>query len=91
MIGNTALFEGFAEEFGNIVFDTHCSEYDCKFLIGVVSQRSLLYNLCSQLVMGSPFPGEDRKLLASDQGSQSVDGGDTSTDVVTGILTGYRV
>ena len=80
-----------AEEFGNIVFDTHCSEYDCKFLIGVVSQRSLLYNLCSQLIMGKSVSREDRKLLASDQGSQSVDGGDTGTDVVTGILTGYRV
>ena len=89
--GNTTLFKGAAEEISHIVFDTHSGEYDSEFLVRILSQRSLLYDLCSQLVMWKTVAGEDRQLLATDQGGQTVDGRNTGTDIVTWVLTAYRV
>ncbi len=54
-------------------------------------QRSLLYDLCCQLVMWKSVSGEDRQLLSADQCGQSVDGGDTGTDIVSRIFTANRV
>ena len=54
-------------------------------------QRSLLYDLCSQLVVWKTISGKDWKLLSSDQGGQSVDCGNTGVDIVSGIFTCYRV
>ncbi len=41
--------------------------------------------------MGKSVSGEDRQLLTADQSSQSVDGRDTGTDIVSRVFTGYRV
>ena len=89
--GNTALFKGAAEEISHIVFDTHSGEYDSEFLVRILSQRSLLYDLCSQLIVWKTISGKDRKLLSSDQGGQSVDCGNTGVDIVSGIFTCYWV
>ena len=51
VVGSTAFFEGTAEKFCDIVFDTHSSEYDCEVFIGITAEGSLLYDLCSQFVV----------------------------------------
>ena len=92
VVGNAALLEGLAEEVCHIVFNAHSRENNSEFLIGSrVSQGSLFYDLSCQTVMGKSVSGEDRQLLTSDQSSQSVDGGNTGTDIVSRVLTGYRV
>ena len=91
MIGDTAFFKGSAEKFCNIIFDTHCCKYNSEILIGITAQRSLTHDLCSQLVVRKTVSGENRKLLSTDQGGQTVNGGDTGVDVVSWILTGNRI
>ena len=91
MVCSTAFLEGTAEKFRYVIFDTHCRENNGKIFIRVLSQRSLLYDLCSQLVVWKTISGKDRKLLSSDQGGQSVDCGNTGVDIVSGIFTCYRV
>ncbi len=51
MVCNTAFLESTAEKFSYIIFDTHRRKNDCKVFIGIVTQRSLLYDLCGQLVV----------------------------------------
>ena len=63
MVGYTTFLEGTAEELRNIVLNAHGGEYDSEFLIAVISQRRLLYDLRRQLVMRKTVAGEDRKLL----------------------------
>ena len=87
----TAFLEGTAEELSDIVFDTHRCEHDGEFFIGVVTQRSLLYDLCGKLIVRKTVSGENRKLLSTDQGGQTIDGGDAGTDIVTRIFTGDRI
>ena len=87
----TAFLKGPAEEFCNIVFNTHSGKYDCKLFIGIISQRCLLYDLCCQLVVRKSVSGEDRKLLTTDQGGQTVNCRNTGMDIVSWIFTGNRV
>ena len=91
VVRNTALFESLAEEFCYVIFNTHGCENDREFLIGVITQGSLLYDLSCQTVMRQTVSGEDRKLLSADQSGQTIDRGNAGTDVVTRILTGNRV
>ena len=91
MVQNAALAEGTFKIFGHIVLDAHSCEYDGEFFIGIVSQRGLHDDLRCQLVVGKSVSGKDRELLSADQGHQTVNGGDTGTDVVTRIFTGHRV
>ena len=91
MVQDAALTEGTFKVFGNIVLDAHSCEYDGKLFIGIVSQGGLHDDLRCQLVVGKSVSGEDRELLSADQGHQTVNGGDTGTDVVTRIFTGHRV
>ena len=91
MVCGTAFLEGTAEKFRYVIFDTHCRKNNGKILIRVLSQRSLLYDLCGQLIVGKTISGKDWKLLSSDQGGQSVDCGNTGVDIVSGIFTCYRV
>ena len=67
VIGYTAFLEGSAEELCYVVFNTHSGKYDCKLLIGI-SKGCLLYDLCCQLVVRKSVSGEDRQLLATNQG-----------------------
>ena len=93
VVGNTAFLEGAAEEVSHVVFDTHGGEHDSELLTGlrVVAQRCLLYDLGRQIVVGKSVAGEDRQLLAADQRHKAVDGRDTGTDIVTGILPRNRI
>ena len=91
VVRNTAFLEGTAEELSHVIFDTHRRKNDGEFFIGIVTKRSLLYDLCGKLVMGKTVSGENRKLLSADQSCQTVDGGDAGTDIVTRIFTGDRI
>ena len=91
MIGNTAFFKCVTEEISNVMFDTHSSEYDCKFFIRIASKRSLFYNLCSKLIVRKSISGENRKLLSTNQSCQSVDRGNSGTDIVSWIFSADRV
>ena len=90
VIRYTAFLEGPAEKLCYIVFNTHSGKYDCELLIGI-SQGCLLYNLCGQLVVRKSVSGEDRQLLATNQGSQTVDCRNTGMDIVSWVFTGNRV
>ena len=52
MGGNTAFLKGAAEEISHIMLNAHGSKDNGKFLVRIITQRSLLNNLCSQLIMG---------------------------------------
>ena len=72
----TPLSSKVFEEIRNVMLDAHGSEHDGKLLIGSLPQRSLLYDLRGQLIVGKSVSGEDRELLSADQSGQSVDGRD---------------
>ena len=91
VIGYTAFFECVTEEISNVMFDTHSSEYDCKFFIRIASKRSLFYNLCSKLIVRKSISGENRKLLSADQSCQSVDRGNSGADIVSWVFSADRV
>ena len=91
MIRNSAFFESSFEKFGYVVLYAHSGKYNREFFVGIVSQRGLLYDLSSQLIMGQTISREDRKLLSADQSGQSVDGRNTCADIVSGILTHDRI
>ena len=59
VIGGSAFLEGAAEKFCYIIFNAHGCENNGKFLIGILSQRGLLYDLCSQLIVGQTIAGKD--------------------------------
>ena len=80
-----------AEEIRYVVLHAHGRKYDTELLVRIVAQGSLLYQLCRQLIMGQTVAGENRQLLSSNQGGQTVDRGKSGTDIVTRILTGNRV
>jgi len=69
----------------------HGGKDNGKFLFTVFSQGSLFDNLGCQQVMGQAVTGEDGKLLAPDQGSQTVNGGNTGFNIITGILPGTGI
>ena len=91
VLGSSALIKCAAEEIRYVVLHAHSCEYDTELFIGIITQGSLLYQLCCQLIMGQTVSGKDRKLLSTNQSSQTVDSGKSGTDVVTRILTGYRI
>ena len=92
VVGNAALLEGLAEEVCHVILNAHSRENNSEFLIGSsVSQGSLLYDLSCQTVMWQTISGENRKLLSADQSGQTIDRGNTGTNVVTRIFTGNRV
>ena len=91
MIGNTAFFKCVTEEISNVMFDTHSSEYDCKFFIRIASKRSLFYNLCSKLIVRKSISGENRKLLSTNQGGQTINCRNTGIDIVSWIFSADRV
>ena len=91
VVCNTAFFKGSAEEICHIVFDAHCCEYDRKFFIRIVSERSLLHNLRRKLVMRKSVSGEDRQLLTADQGGQSVDCRNSGADIVSRVFPHDRI
>lgn len=86
----TAFLQGPAEELCYVVFNTHSGKYDCKLLIRI-SKGCLLYDLCCQLVVRKSVSGEDRQLLSTNQGGQTVDCRNTGMDIVSGYLrvTGF--
>ena len=86
----TAFLKGPAEELCYVVFNTHSGKYDCKLLIRI-SKGCLLYDLCCQLVVRKSVSGEDWQLLATNQGSQTVDCRNTGMDIVSWVFTGNRV
>ncbi len=51
MVGNTAFFKSIAEEISDIMLYTHSGKYNRKLFIGIITKRSLLYDLCRKLVM----------------------------------------
>ena len=65
--GNSALLKCPAEEICDIVLNTHCGKDDCEFLIGIIAQGSLLYDLSGELVVRKTISGENRKFLTADQ------------------------
>ncbi len=73
MVGNPALLKGLTEELRNIVLNAHSSEHDSEFLLGIIAQRRLLYNLCRKLIVRQTISGKDRKLLAANQRRQAID------------------
>ena len=91
MIRSTALLKGSAEKLCNIILNTHCSKHNGEILIRISAQRSLTHDLCSQLIMRKTVSRENRKLLSTDQGGQTINCGNTGIDVVTRILTSNRV
>ena len=91
MVGDSAFFKGTAEEVRHIMLDTHGGKDDGEFFLGIISQRSLAHDLGSQLVMGQPIPGENRKFLSADQSGQSVDSGNSGSDIVSRILSFDRI
>ena len=91
MIGSTALLKCSAEKLCNIILNTHCSKHNGEILIRISAQRSLTHDLCSQLIMWKTVSGENRKLLSTNQGGQTINCRNTGIDVVTRILTGNRV
>ena len=86
----TAFLEGPAEELCYVVFNTHSDKYDCELFIRI-SQGCLLYDLCCQLVVRKSVSGENRQLLSTNQGGQTVDCRDTGMDIVSWVFTGNRV
>ena len=86
-----ALFESTAEKFSDIVFNTHCSKHDCKVLIGIITQRSLLYDLCGKFVMRETVSGKYWKFLTTNQSSQTIDRGDSCVDIVSRVFTFHRI
>ena len=91
VIRSTAFFESTAEKFCNIVFNTHSCKNDCKVFIGITAQRSLLYDLCSQLVMWKTISGKDWKFLTTDQSSQTINCRNTGIDIVSWIFSRDRI
>ena len=88
MVRRSAFLEGPAEEIGHIVLDAHGGEYDGKVFVRLrVSQGSLAHDLGRQLIVGKAVPGEDRQLLAADQGGQAINGGYPGADIVPGVFT----
>lgn len=65
MIGNAAVFKGSAEKVSYVMFYAHSGKDDGKLFLGILSQRSLFYDLGRKLVMGKAIPGKDGQLLAS--------------------------
>ena len=91
VVGYTAFFKCALEKFRNVMLDTHRSKYNSKFFIGIISERSLFYNLSGKLVVWKTVSGKNRKLLSSNQCGQTVDCRDTGADIVSRIFTFYRV
>ena len=91
VVGNAAFLKSMAEEISYVMFNAHGGKYDREFLIRVFSKRSLLYNLCSQLVVGQAVSGKDRKLLSADQCGQSVYSRDTGMDIVPRVFSADRI
>ena len=91
MIGDAAFFKGAAEKVRHIMFDTHGGKDNGEFFFGIISKRSLAYNLSSQLVMGKAVPRENRKFLTADQSGQTIDGGNSGTDIVPWIFSFDRI
>ena len=91
MIGSTALLKCSAEKLCNIILNTHCSKHNGEIFIGISTQRCLTHDLCRQLIMWKTVSGENRKLLSTNQGGQTINCRNTGIDVVTRILTGNRV
>ena len=91
MICHTAFLKCLTEEFRHIVLHTHCSEYNCELFIRIVTKRSLLYDLCRELVMRQSVSREYRKLLPADQCRQTVNRRDSGTDIVSWILPSDRI
>lgn len=91
MVRGAAFFKGSAEKFCNVIFDTHCGEYNCKIFVRVISKRCLLYDLCGKLIVRKTISGKNRKLLSADQGSKTINRGDSCIDIVSWIFTFDRI
>ena len=91
VIRYAAFFKGTTEKFCYVIFDTHSCKNNSEFLVRIFSQRRLLYDLGSQLVVRKTISRENRKFLSSDQCGKSVNGGDTGSDIVSRIFAGYRI
>ena len=91
MVQDAAFPEGPFKIFRHIIFYTHGGKNNSKFFIGIVPQRRLHDDLGGQLVMGQAVAGEDRQLLAPDQGRKAVDGRDPGADIVSWVFSGHGV
>ena len=72
VICNAAFLKGMPEEISNVMFDAHSGKYNGKLFVGILTEGSLFYNLCRQLVVGQTISGKDRKFLSADQCGESV-------------------
>ena len=91
MICHTAFLKCLTEEFCHVMLDSHRTEYNRKLFIRIVSKRSLLYDLCRELIMRQSVSREYRKLLPADQCRQTVNRRDSGTDIVSWILPSDRI
>jgi len=89
-VDSTGLFKGFDEVVGLLECNTHSGKYYGERLCRA-DYLSLTCNLSSQLRMRQTGCGEDRKLLSTNQGVQTVDSGYTGLDELFRICTGCRV
>ena len=86
-----ALVEGTTEEIRHVMLDAHGGEHDAELLVGIIAQGRLLYQLGRQLIVGQAVAGENRQLLAADQGGQAVDGGKARPDIIAGVFPHDRI
>ncbi len=86
-----AVFKGTSEKISHIMLYPHGGKDNGKFLFAVFCQGSLFDNLGSQQVVGQAVAGEDGKLLAPDQGSQAVNGGNTGFNIISWVLSGAGI
>ena len=91
ILKHTAVLKALAEVIRHVVFDTHGSEYNGKFLSAVLCDLGLPHDLHCQLVGGQAGTGKDGQLLSTNQGHQAVDGGNARANVVSRIGSGNRV
>ena len=88
---DAAILKGAAEVIGHVVGHAHGGEHDGKVRAAFVRDLGLAGDLGGQLIMAHARAGENRQLLAPDQGHHTVDGGDAGFDVVAGIHPGDRI
>ena len=89
-VNRPGFLKRFLEEIRFFERDAHRGKHNSKLLIRS-ADPGLARDLRSQLCMRQAGCGEDRKLLASDQRIQAVDGGNTGLDELGRIRAGCRI
>ena len=89
-VNRARCLETFDKVVGFLESDTHCSKYYCERFTGA-TYLCLTCNLCSQLSVRQTACGENRKLLSTNKGVQTVDCGDTCLDELLRIVSCCRI